>query len=334
MNYIDNINNINQKKYHLPLFIVLGLFILFLLLPLFTPSGVLNIFSKTWTMALYAISLDLIFGYTGLVSLGHATFFAIGAYAAAILMRMNDITSFWVVTPAAGIAGAVLAAVLGLIALRTKGTYFMLITLAFSGMLYSATTKWKDIFGGSDGIAAIPAPDFGFFDFKPTTINLYYLTFIIFAIGYLLIFLITKTAFGKALLGIKENETRMKVSGYNTWLYKYVAFIIAGGFAGIAGASFVYFNSFVAPYVSSISQSANALLMIIIGGPATLYGGVIGAAVITFVGYYASLIIATRWPLIVGFIFVAVIMWLRGGIAPYIQKLLNYMRTRHGSIES
>jgi branched-chain amino acid transport system permease protein len=329
MNIIKNISESRIKTeiiYHLPLAVIIALIIVFLIIPTFTPGGVLRIFGKTWVMALFAISLDLIFGYTGLISLGHAAFFATGAYAAALLMRNQITVSFWLVTPAAIIASAVIAAILGLVALRTRHTYFMLITLAFSGMAGSAANSWVSITGGSNGLAAIPAPDFGFFTLSSTSFSSYYLTFIIFAVGYLVLYIITKTGFGRALKGIKENETRMQVSGYNTWLYKYVAFIIAGAFAGLAGAAFVYYNSFVSPDLASITESAGGLLMCIIGGPGTLFGAALGAGVITFLEFYASTVIATRWPLLIGFI--AVIMWFRGGIAPYIKKGFDSLRTR------
>jgi branched-chain amino acid transport system permease protein len=320
--------------YRLPLAVVIFLLVLFLIIPLFTSGGVLLIFGKTWVIALFAISLDLIFGYTGLISLGHAAFFAAGAYTVAILMRNHITVSFWLVIPAAVLASAIMAAVLGVIALRTKGTYFMLITLAFSGMVNAAAMQWIKVTGGSNGLSAIPPPDFGFFTFKLTSFSSYYLTFILFAVGYLLIYIITKTAFGKALVGIKQNETRMRVSGYNTWLYKYVAFIIAGAFAGLAGAAFVFYNSFVSPDVATVTQSAMGLLMVIIGGPGTLFGAALGAGIITFLQFYTSTLIATRWPLVIGFVFIVVIMWFRSGIAPYINKLFDKLRTLYGSFTS
>ena len=324
----------SQVMSRLPLAVVIFLIILFLIIPAFTPGGVLLIFGKTWVIALFALSLDLIFGYTGLISLGHAAFFATGAYTVAILMRNHITVSFWLVIPAAILTSAIMAAVLGVIALRTKGTYFMLITLAFSGMVNAAAITWVKITGGSNGLTAIPPPDFGFFPFKLTSFSSYYLTFILFAVGYLLIYIITKTAFGKALVGIKQNETRMRVSGYNTWLYKYLAFIIAGAFAGIAGAAFVFYNSFVSPDAASITQSAMGLLMVIIGGPGTLFGAALGAGIITFLQFYASTLFITRWPLVIGFVFIVVIMWFRSGLAPYIKKFLDNLRTRYGSFTS
>jgi branched-chain amino acid transport system permease protein len=317
----------------LRLWVVIFLVVLFLVIPLFTPRGELLIFGQTWVMALFAISLDFIFGYTGMISLGHSAFLAAGAYTTAILMRNHVTVSFWLVTPAAVVAAAILAGVLGLIALRTRGTYFMLITLAFSGMVNAAGIQWITLTGGSNGLSNIPTPEFGFFTFKLSSFSSYYLTFIIFGVGYLLIYIITKTAFGKALVGIKQNETRMRVSGYNTWLYKYIAFILGGAFAGLAGASFVYYNSFVSPDIATVTQSAMGLLMVIIGGPGTLFGGVLGAGIITFLQFYMSIWITTRWPLVIGFVFIVVIMWFRSGFAPYINKFFDNLRTSYGSIK-
>jgi len=310
---------------------VLGAF--FITLPLFAPMGSLNMFIKFFILAIFTMSLNLLFGYAGLFSLGHAAFFAAGAYATGILLARGVIESFWLVAPASALVAALLASIFGLIALRTTGIYFLLITLALGGLVYSVAWKWVSLTGGSDGLSGIPPPEFVFFSWSATSTGFYYFTFSIFVICYLLLYLITKSFFGRVLIGIRENELRMRCLGYNTWLYKYIAFILAGAFAGIAGVAFTYFNSYVTPYSAAIMNSAMVMLMVIIGGSGILFGSVIGAFLITFLEYYISLFVPERWPLIIGIFFIAVVMYARAGIAPYLFKIWAKVEQQYGSLK-
>jgi branched-chain amino acid transport system permease protein len=140
--------------------------------------------------------------------------------------------------------------------------------------------------------------------------------------------------FGYALRGIREGESRMQSLGYNTWLYKYIVFIITGAFAGVAGVLFVYYNRFIAPTHVAVGTSFLPMVMVIIGGSGTLLGPVIGAMVIVFVEYFASLFTPERWPLILGAVFVAAIMYARGGIDIHLSRLWKRLSYRYGSIKS
>ena len=143
---------------------------------------------------------------------------------------------------------------------------------------------------------------------------------------------LVNSPFGHALQGIRENETRMRSMGYNTWLYKYIAFIIAGFFAGVAGMLFIHHNGIITPFHLSLTNSALAMLICIIGGLGTLWGPVAGAVVIILVEYFASLYFPARWPLVLGGVFVITVMFLRGGIAPHLQRL--WSRIYYGSTKS
>ena len=293
-----------------------------LILPAFLPFYLQNIMSKAIIFALFAMSLDIVMGYTGLISLGHAAFFGVGGYAAAILIRKCGITSFWIICPLAILITAASAAILGIIALRVSGIYFLLVTLALSLLLQNIANKWYSLTRGTDGILGIPSPDLGLsslFSWSPT--RLYYFILIIVVTCSFLLLRIVNSPFGNALQGIRENEQRMAVLGYNTWLYKYLALIIGGSFAGVAGILFAHYNGIIAPFHLGITTSTFAMLMCIIGGLGTIWGPIIGSFIIIVVEYFSSILIPERWPLVLGGVFVISVMTLRGGIAQQLLRL-------------
>ena len=276
--------------------------------------------TKILIFALLAMSLDLIWGYTGLWSLGHASLFGVGAYTTGILMKHYGITSLWLSAPAGILMAALVAAIFGLIALRVSAVYFLLITFALGQLVYGVCMKWYTVTGGQDGLPGVPYPDLGFpFSFSPTSV--YYLTLIVVAICAFVLYLITKSPFGHSLQGIRESETRMRHLGYNTWLYKYIAFIVSGLFAGVAGVLYVHFNGLITPGDVNFAASGAVMLMVIIGGSGTLWGAAIGSVVITSLSYFISIFTPERWPLILGAIFVGIVMFLRGGILPHLRRL-------------
>jgi branched-chain amino acid transport system permease protein len=174
--------------------------------------------------------------------------------------------------------------------------------------------------GGIDGVFGVPYPNLGFhFSFSP--MSYYYLALSVVAVSAFVLHRIVNSAFGVILQGIRENETRMECLGYNTWLYKIVAFAISGLFAGAAGILFVYYNGIVTPENVGFLASGVAILMIIIGGTGTLWGAVIGSAVFISLQYGISLVTPQRWPLILGICFIAVVMFMRGGILPRLRGI-------------
>lgn len=294
--------------------------IVFILLPIALPSYVQSILTKVLIFAIFAMSLDIIMGYTGLLSLGHAAFFGMGGYTAAILITKAHITSFWIIAPAGIILAALTAAVLGAIALRVSGTYFLLVTFALSMLLVSIATKWYSFTGGSDGLPNLPYPDLGI-SITWSTVGFYYFVFVVFIICFYLIYRFINSPFGQALTGIRESEVRMRALGYNTWLYKYIAFIVSGLFAGVAGVLTASYNGVIAPWHLDVTVSSLALLICILGGQGTLWGPLIGSFVMILVEYFSSLYIPERWPLVLGAVFVATVMLLDNGIAPQLGKL-------------
>jgi len=281
--------------------------------PLFISSYYLGLVILALIYGIFAMSLDILTGYAGFASLGHAAYFGVSAYTVAII-NVKVVHNFPIEFLSGLAAATVVAAIFGLLALRAKGVYFLMITLALSMLLWGLASRWAGLTGGDDGLVGVSRPDLSpvLWDLG-STLNYYYFVLIIFAVAAVLMYFIVRSSFGATLLGIQENETRMSCLGYNTWRYKYVAFIMAGFFAGLAGVLIVYYNRFVSPFELSVQTSAKVLLMMILGGTGTLIGPALGALIITF---FENLIsgYTERWLSILGILYVIVIFFTRKGI--------------------
>lgn len=218
--------------------------IMVLVLPLILSSFGTNLATEIFFMAVFALSLGLIMGYTGLVSLGHAAFFGTGAYTVALLGE--HIGNTYVLLLAALVFSGLLALISGALFIRTTGGYFLMITLAFGQMLFAFAFKMKSWTGGADGMQISVSPDFGFGPITSTH-GLYYLAGVGFLLCYLLLLLFVNSPIGKIVKGIMENETRMKALGYQTRNYKLIAYSLSGTLAGFGGALYAFINSFVSP---------------------------------------------------------------------------------------
>jgi len=314
-------------------YIVIG--VILIILPLFlSPYVQCVLLTKILIFAIFAMSLDLILGYTGLSSLGHAAFFGVGGYTTGILIIHFGVDTFWLTAPLSILMATLFAAVFGFIALRVSGLYFLMVTFALGQLLFAVAWQWFRMTGGAFGLKGIPPPNLGipWLTFNDT--SLYYFVLLIFIICYFLLYRIVNSPFGYALRGIREDEPRMRALGYNTWLYKYISFIIAGLFAGIGGVLFAHWNMLVSPTHLGVVTSSLGLFYVIIGGAGTLFGPVIGSAVVIGIEYGASLYTPERWPLILGALFVIVVMFLRGGISPHLANLWRkVVKYSYGSVK-
>ena len=311
-------------------YIVAGL--VFLIIPAVLPSYAQSVMTRVLIFALFAVSLDIIFGYAGLLSLGHAAFFGVGGYANAILLTRYGFESFWIVTPIAIVIIVVVAAVFGVIALRVSRVYFLLITFALSMLLVCVANTWRGMTGGADGISFIPPPDFGLSWLSWNPASFYYFVFTSFIICFLLMRLVVNSPFGLSLQGIRESENRMRALGYNIWLHRYIAFIISALFAGVAGILFTYHNTVISPWNLGLEMSALAMLICILGGLGTLWGPLIGAVVVILIEYFSGIYMPARWPLVLGGSFIICVALIPKGIAPSLRRLQN--RLLYGSVKN
>ncbi|HBY96625.1 MAG: branched-chain amino acid ABC transporter permease [Ardenticatenaceae bacterium] len=283
------------------------------LLPPFLSTYNLTILTQVLIFGVFAMSLDLLVGYTGMISLGHAAFFGLGAYAAgyvAVHWTPNALATILAALVAAGLG----ALVIGYLSIRARGVYFLMITLAFAQMIYSLAIKLESITGGSDGLAGIPRPTLGFDSgLLWQGLPFYYYVLAGFVIVSVLLTRLVHSPFGRVLIGIRENEARMRAIGYDTQRLKLVAFVIAGIFAGYAGALFSAYQGIAAPGDIYWGTSGNVLIMVIMGGAGTLSGPVLGAATFLLLQHLVSSA-TERWQLIAGAVFIFFVLALRGGL--------------------
>jgi branched-chain amino acid transport system permease protein len=273
----------------------------------------------TFAYGIMAMSLDLLVGYTGLASLGHAAYFGVAGYAIGVLTTRYGL-GFWPATGLALLASAAVAALFGLLAIRATGPYFLIITLALGQIIWGLAFRWVSMTGGDNGLRGIPRPALGPGLHLSQIGAYYYFALAVTIIATGLMYLLTVSPFGLALRGIRESESRMRVLGYDVWLHKYLIFVIAGTFCGLGGVVYAFYNGFVSPADVNLVASANALLMVILGGTGTLFGSVIGSALLVFLQNLLSGI-TQRWLTVLGAILVLAIMYAPTGIVGAVHAL-------------
>jgi len=288
-------------------------------LPLILPPYYVGLVVKMMVFALFAMSLDLLLGYAGMPSLGHAAYFGMAAYTTGLLALKAGWT-VWLALPAGIAMAALTSVVFGLLALRTRGSYFLMITLALSQVLWGIAFGWRSLTGGDDGLPEVPRPNLSLPWSMSDNTPFYYFVLLLFVVGTLVLVRIVASPFGYVLRGIRESETRMLVLGYNVWRYKLVAFVVAAAFAGLAGCLYVYFNRFVSPDYVHVVRSAEVLLMVILGGAGTLIGPAVGATLIVLLENLISTY-TERWVTVLGIIYVLVALLAPNGIAGLIASL-------------
>ncbi|MBL0093476.1 MAG: branched-chain amino acid ABC transporter permease [Piscinibacter sp.] len=246
------------------------------LLPWLAGSYGVDLVTKIMVYAVFALSLELLVGATGLVCFGHAAFFGIGAYAAVLLSPASEPASLWWLLPACIVAAALYALAVGALSLRTKGVYFIMVTLAFAQMAYYVVHD-TPLGGGTDGIYLTMKPVLGTWLDLDGALSLYYLTLVCLVAVFAFLAVLLRSRFGRALAGIRVNEQRMRATGFSTYPYKLAAFTLSGGIAGLAGFLFAVKDGFVNPELLSWHLSGAVLIMIILGGLGHLRGALIGA---------------------------------------------------------
>jgi branched-chain amino acid transport system permease protein len=261
-----------------------------------------------------AMSVDVLLGFTGLPSLGQAAYLGVGAYVTAILASRYNIGLGWdfiLVLGLGVLAAALTAALFGLIAIRATGVYFLMITLALGMCTWGLAYRWNSLTGGDNGLNVFFRPVVGI-DLADH-LKFFYVVLVFFALSLGVLYRLVQSPFGRSLQGIRESEPRMRMLGYHTWLHKYLAFIIAGGFGGLSGVLWVHLAGIISPEDIILTTSVDVLLMVVLGGPGTLIGGVIGAVVVVFIREYLSTQIGW-WQYILGVVYIATILYLPDGL--------------------
>jgi branched-chain amino acid transport system permease protein len=281
-----------------------------------------NMASQVLIYALLALSINMLLGYGGMVSLGHAAYLGIAGYACilATVWGYNQLAAAIFAIAASTAA----AAFFGVLSLRAPGLGFIMITLALGQIVWGIAYRANNLTGGDNGIRhpARPMP-FGL-DISDAP-SFYYFTLSVFAIALFCIWRFSRSPFGASLMGARDQPRRMRMLGHHVWLVRWLTFVMAGFWASVAGVLYVYYNLFLSPHAISLQQSAEILLMAILGGASTLTGPIVGAAVITLVKNVASTYVE-RWNTLLGVIFVVVIVFMPHGLVPGCQQLLRRVR--------
>ncbi|MDO8878668.1 MAG: branched-chain amino acid ABC transporter permease [Pseudolabrys sp.] len=274
-------------------------------------SYLLGLFTRVMIYGIAALALDLLCGYGGLVSFGHAAFVGIGAYSVAIL-GSHGITDMTVTLPVALIVSAVFAFLTGTVCLRTKSVYFIMITLAFGQMIYFVAGSLSP-YGGDDGLTvSLRSTLFGFPVFENDR-ALYYGVLLFLLASYLLCRAIVYSRFGRVFRGARENPTRMATIGYDVFRYQRVAYVIAGAIGGLSGFLLANATEFVSPAYMSWQRSGELIIMVLFGGLGTLHGAIVGAAAFLLLEDLLSGV-TENWKLIFGPMLVLIVLFARGGL--------------------
>ena len=299
-----------------------GIILLVLVIsPFFLSAYPLTLLTQALLYAILAMSLDLLLGYTGLASLGHAAYLGVGAYSVGVLTTQYG-ANFWVTLAVGVLLAMAVAAVFGLVALRATGVYFLMITLALGMVVWGLAHRWVSMTQGDNGIPGIPRPDLGVPWSLARAMPFYYFVLAAFLLAFWILRVIVRSPFGQSLVGIRESESRMRTLGYHVWLHKYLGFVIAGVFGGFSGVLWAYYNGFVSPGDVELATSVEVLLMVALGGRGTLVGPAVGAGVIVLLKNFVS-VYTERWLLILGVVYVLTIIYAPEGIVGAVRPLMQ-----------
>lgn len=305
----------------LPLILGIAVMTALVAFPFVLQPYYLGLVVKILILALFAMSLDLMIGYSGMASLGHAAYFGIAAYAAGLLAQKLG-WNLWLAMPAALLLAGFMALIFGLLAMRTRGAYLLMITLALSQLIWGIAVGWRSLTGGSDGLPNVPRPNLMPLVSLDNEVSFYFFVLIAVCLAGLLLARIVASPFGYALRGIRESESRMLALGYDVKKFRLIVFVMSAVFAALAGVLYVYFNRFVSPDFLHVERSAEVLLMVILGGTGTLIGPVVGAAAIVALENVAGTF-TERWLMILGAVYIVVALFAPSGLVGLVKRFVN-----------
>ena len=287
----------------------------------------INLSSQIFIAAIFAASLNLLVGYGGLPSLGHACWLGLAAYLSA-WMSLKFGVGHWVTAPAALLGTTLVACAFGWISLRATGLGFLMITLALSQVLWGTAYRWVSVTDGDNGLRGLtrPAP-FGI-GLEDAT-SFYYFALAVTLLAVWLMAMFVASPFGAALRGTRDQPRRMNALGHDVGLIRWITFVYSGFWGAVSGLLFVYYNKYIHPASLSINTSAEALLGVIAGGSGTLAGPIVGAAIVMILKNYVSAYIE-RWNMLLGFVFVAIVIFMPEGVVPGTRRLVAKARKAWG----
>ena len=294
-------------------------------LPFLAGEYYINFTSQIFIAVIFAASLNLLVGYGGLPSLGHASYLGVSAYLSAWLYLKLGF-AHWLTAPIALVATTVMAGLFGLIALRATGLGFLMLTLALSQVLWGTAYRWVSVTEGDNGLRGLtrPAP-FGVSLDDP--VAFYFFALAITVIALWLIARFVGSPFGAALKGTRDQARRMEALGHDVWLIRWITFVYSGFWGAVAGLLFVYYHKYIHPTSLSLTSSAEALLSVIAGGSGTLAGPLVGAVIVVILKNYVSAYIE-RWNMLLGFVFVVIVVFMPDGLVPGIRRCWARWRTK------
>jgi branched-chain amino acid transport system permease protein len=293
--------------------------------PLLAGDFYVNLGSQIFVAAIFAASLNLLVGYGGLTSLGHASWVGLASYSSAWLYLKMGV-GHMISAPIALVGTTLVAGVFGWIALRATGLGFLMITLALSQVVWGTAYRWASVTNGDNGLTGLtrPAP-FGI-DLNSAA-SFYYFALVVTAVSLWMVARFVNSPFGASLRGTRDQPRRMTALGYNVWLIRWIAFVYSAFWGAVAGLLYVYYNKYIHPTALSLTNSAEGLLGVIAGGSGTLAGPVVGAAIVVIVKNYVSAYIE-RWNMLLGFVFVAIVIFMPDGLVPGLRRLWARWRAK------
>lgn len=299
--------------------ILVGFGFLFLFPVLFPQPYLLSLLISIFLYGVFAISYDLLLGFTGLISFGHALFFGIGAYTMGILLKETSLP-FIIILILVSLMGVGMAFIKALFTLRVKGIYFAMVTLAFAQFFWVITQKWTSLTGGDDGMPRIPAPGF-----LSERIHLYYFSLLFLLLVYLFIRRVVNSPTGRVLIGIRENEERMAMLGFNVFYYRLFSLSLAGIVSGLAGGFYVIHINFAYPSLLDVQNTIDVLMMTIVGGVGTLHGPILGAVVVRLLSHFLSSHFR-QWIILFGLIYISIVVFMPLGIFGGIRTIREWLK--------
>ncbi|HEX7053071.1 MAG TPA: branched-chain amino acid ABC transporter permease [Burkholderiales bacterium] len=302
-------------KRRIPLAVVL---LVLAALPFYSGEYYINLSSQILIFAVFAASINLLLGYGGLPTLGHAAYLGVAAYLSALMYLKWHVAPL-LIAPLALLGTTLMACVFGLVALRAAGLGFLMLTLALSQVLWGTAYRWVSVTDGDNGLRGLARP-------SPFGLNLddaaafYWFTLLVSVIAVAFMARFVASPFGAALRGTRDQPRRMSALGYDVWLIRWITFVYAGFWGAVSGILFVYYHKYIHPVSLSLANSAEGLLAVIAGGSGTLAGPLVGAAIVMLLKNYVSAYIE-RWNMLLGFVFVLIVVFMPEGVVPGVKRL-------------